>query len=196
VRYVSTRIRGGFRRRLRGSNRVFCDWGDPNERHLPNGSRLSKGAAHECGRVQCRQRHTHKVELHDFWHKPFIQLTHAGVTRKYLKSEILGFRSCEGRDYRFVGNCEYRILEAKRIVLYSVDMPLGRTSVRLYCFSDGADGQVLPLTRENLKCTFPDNHRFHDALDITFDKDDELTQYDEFHRMFKVNHLLEMADAR
>jgi len=46
------------------------------------------------------------------------------------------------------------------------------------------------LTLENLKQAFPDNHRFHDALDATFAAGRVLAEYDEFHKMFKVNRLL------
>lgn len=132
----------------------------------------------------------HKVELHDVLHKSFIHVTHDGVTRKYLKSEIYGSRTCEDGDYRFVGNREYQILEAGGVLLYSAYLHVGRRSVRRYFFSNGADGQVLRLTRDNLKRAFPDNHRFHDALDQTFKRDDDLIQFDDFHRQFKVNRLL------
>ncbi len=44
----------------------------------------------------------------------------------------------------------------------------GRHTVRGYFFSAGAEGPVLTLTLENLKKTFPDNQRFHDALDAAF----------------------------
>jgi hypothetical protein len=132
----------------------------------------------------------HKVELHDWLHKSFIHVTHNGVVRRYEKDEIFGFRTCNGRDYRFVGNLEYEILEAQRLVLYSFEINARRRTVRRYFFSDGAGGMVTPLTRINLKRAFPDNHRFHDALDQTFRRDADLKQYDEFHGMFKVNRLL------
>lgn len=132
----------------------------------------------------------HKVELHDWLHKPFIHVTHNGVVRRYEKNEIFGFRTCKGQDYRFVGNLEYEILEAQRLVLYILEINARRRTVRRYFFSDGAGGTVTPLTRVNLKRAFPDNHRFHDALDQTFRRDADLKQYDEFHGMFKVNRLL------
>ena len=78
----------------------------------------------------------HNIELHDVLNKPYIHVTHDGQTRQYAKSEIYGFRTCENRDYRFVGS------------------------------------------------------RFNDAPDQTFREDANLTQYDEFHKMFKVNRLL------
>jgi hypothetical protein len=46
------------------------------------------------------------------------------------------------------------------------------------------------LTLDNLKQALPDNHRFHDSLDMTFGAGQSLAEYDEFHKMFKVNRLL------
>jgi len=140
----------------------------------------------------------HKVELHDMLHKPFIHVTHEGATRRYEKSQIYGFRSCGSRDYRFVGNEEYEILESKDLSIYALEVPArnpkdtsrGLPTSRMYFFSVGAGKQVLPLTRRNLKQAFASNHAFHDTLDATFHTDDDLTQYDAFHKMFKVNRLL------
>lgn len=141
----------------------------------------------------------HKVELHDILRKPFIHVTHGGETRRYEKSQIYGFRSYGGRDYRFVGNDEYEILESKGVSIFALevlarnpkDTSRGLATSRLYFFSVGAGGHVLPLTLQNLKQAFPDNHVFHDALDANFHTDNELTQFDTFHKMFKVNRLLD-----
>lgn len=140
----------------------------------------------------------HKVELHDIRHKSFIHVTHGGETRRYEKSHIYGFRSCGGRDYRFVGNDEYEILESREVSIYASVVPAqnpkdtsrGLPTSRVYFFSAGAGGPVLPLTLQNLKRAFPNNHPFHDALDMAFHTDDELTQYDTFHTMFRVNRIL------
>jgi len=130
----------------------------------------------------------HKVELHDILHKPFIDVTHGSKTHRYLKSELYGFRTCDGREYRFVGNKEYQILEAKQVFIYSVDVPAregqdlarDRATVREYFFSVGSCGPVLSLTRDNLKRAFPDNHKFHDAVGHMFASDKDLAQYDAF----------------
>ena len=140
----------------------------------------------------------HKTELHDVLRKSYIEVTHEGETRRYEKSQIYGFRSCDGRDYRFVDKNEYEILESRQVTMYADDPPArnpkdtsrGLATSRLYFFSVGAAGPVLPLTIANVKKAFPDNHAFHDALDMAFHTDDELSQYDTFHRMFKINRLL------
>lgn len=137
---------------------------------------------------------THKLELHDVLNKPYIDVTHESDKRRYAKSDLFGFRTCNGRDYRFVSNLEYQILEAKELYIYehgtNVHVGKGLRTVPTYYFSAGPKGQVLPLTLENLKQAFPDNHRFHDSLDQMFGRGQNVAQYDELHKMFKVNRLL------
>lgn len=61
-----------------------------------------------------------------------------------------------------------------------------------YFFTTGASDVLQPLTLTKLKEAFPNNHPFHDALDATFRSDKELINYDDFHKMYKINHLLMM----
>ena len=90
----------------------------------------------------------HHVELHDIVHKPFIEVTHQGEVRRYEKSEIYGFQSCGGRDYRFVGNDEYEIGESKELSIFTHEVPARSPKdtsralpiSRLFFFSIGADG--------------------------------------------------------
>jgi len=131
--------------------------------------------------------------------KSYIDVTHGGGRRRYLKSEVFGFRSCKGADYRFAGNKEYQILEAKALYIYRTESRDARgkgiSTILKYYFSVGADGDVLALTLINLKQAFPGNHRFHDSLGAAFPFGG-LEQYDDFHKMFKVNHLLEASEGR
>ena len=145
----------------------------------------------------------HKLDLHDVRHKTYIHVTHGTETKRYEKNDLYGFRACDGRAYRFVDNREYEILESTSIAIYAIQAPArlskdlarDRPTVSVYFFSSGPAGVVLPLTRNNLKRAFPDNHTFHDALDQTFHSDEELAQYDDFHKMFKVNRLLSASTS-
>jgi hypothetical protein len=137
---------------------------------------------------------THKLELHNVLNKPYIDVTHGTEKHRYAKSDLFGFRACDGRDYRFVSNLEYQILESKELYIYASEVRVshGKVSrrIREYFFSAGPNGPVLALALENLKQAFPDNHRFHDSLDATCGTGQALAEYDEFHKMFMVNRLL------
>lgn len=137
---------------------------------------------------------SHRLELHDVLHKSYVHVTHETEKRRFAKSELFGFRACDGRDYRFASNLEHRILEARELYIYTREVYVshgrGRHTVRGYFFSAGAEGPVLALTLENLKKAFPDNQRFCDALDLAFGATHKLSEYDESLRMFRVNQLL------
>lgn len=59
-----------------------------------------------------------------------------------------------------------------------------------YFFTIASSHVLQPLTKENLKKAFLENHPFHDALDATFNSDENLSQYDAFHKMYKINRIL------
>jgi hypothetical protein len=99
--------------------------------------------------------------------------------------------SADARNYRVSGNVRYEILEAKDIYIYSTDVLVRKgTSEKAFFFSAGPNGDIMPLTILNLKNAFPNNHAFHDNLDMAFKHDSDLTKYDDFHKMFRVNRLL------
>ena len=62
-----------------------------------------------------------------------------------------------------------------------------------YFFTTKSSDVLKELTKDNLKKEFPTNHAFHDAIDANFNKDAELMSYDDFHKMYKVNRILQSA---
>jgi hypothetical protein len=106
-------------------------------------------------------------------------------------------RAADERPYRLVGNDKYQIVEAKNLYIYTLDVIVRKgASEKTYFFSVGQNGDVQALTLLNLKKAFPDNHAFHDLLDMSFKHDSDLTKYDDFHKMFKVNRLLLASNER
>lgn len=65
-----------------------------------------------------------------------------------------------------------------------------------YFFSTPASNVLRPLTKDNLKAAYPTNHAFHDALDANFKDDADLTRYDNFHKMYKINWILKNHPAK
>jgi hypothetical protein len=99
--------------------------------------------------------------------------------------------AADARSYRTVGNQRYEILDANLLHIYSMNVLVRKGAAeKRYFFSVGPTGDILPLTITNLKKAFPDNHKFHDSLDMMFRSDSSLNKYDDFHKMFKVNRLL------
>ncbi|MNR50686.1 hypothetical protein D3C85_1702420 [compost metagenome] len=61
----------------------------------------------------------------------------------------------------------------------------------VYYFSKDAQSNIQELTIYNIKAAFPDNHKFHDLVDMEFHSNDELTAYDSFHKIMKINRVLQ-----
>ena len=126
-------------------------------------------------------------------------MKHGGKIIMLNKSETFGYRACDGTNYRFVGNSEYKILNpAEGVLLYEYQHPAHSPKNTeqypvMYFFSTNANEAVKPLTLANVKAAFPGNHKFHDALDAQIKQDKGLISYDAFHKMYKVNWLLANA---
>jgi hypothetical protein len=134
----------------------------------------------------------HKIKLNEFLNKDFITVIHNKQSHDLLKKDIFGYKDCSDVAYRFVGNSHYTILNpAEEILLYKHILIGSKShpSETHYYFSLSGSSEVQQLTLNNLKSATPDNHKFHDALDMEFKSDDELTDYDSFHKIYKINRL-------
>lgn len=141
----------------------------------------------------------HKIKDNMLFNGAEIKVVHEGQTYKLDKNSTYGYKSTKGDVFRFVDEKEYKVLNpGDSPMLYAYTHPTSATKgnfkyVSDYYFSTNASSPAQALTKENLKKAFPDNHKFHDALDATFKSDEGLASYDSFHKMYKVNHILEMS---
>ena len=134
----------------------------------------------------------HKIKLNELLNQDYITVIHDKQSHKLQKKEIFGYKDCDNLVYRFAGNTHYVILNpTENILLYkhTIDASKNQKAEVHYYFSVSGAGEVQTLTLMNLKKAFPDNHKLHDALDAEFKSDDQLAQYDSFHKMYKVNRL-------
>ena len=140
----------------------------------------------------------HKINSYVLFKDNVIKVKHQGTTYKLTKSETYGYRNTDGIEYRFIDNKEYKVLnpgEALLIYMYQHPAHVSKEASRyspMYFFSTDAASAPQELTKSNLKSAFPDNHKFHDALDAQFKTDADLSSYDSFHKMYKLNHILQM----
>ncbi len=138
----------------------------------------------------------HKINANVLFKGAKVKVKHRGTTYTFRKSEVFGYRACDGQQYRFVDNTEYSILNpVESLLLYFYQHPAHSAKdinqyPPMYFFSKEATSSLQQLTKANLKAAFPDDHKFHDALDTNFKNDKELYAYDSFHKMYKLNWLL------
>ncbi len=138
----------------------------------------------------------HKINTYLIFKGNTVRVKHRGITYDLKKSETYGYRDTKDREYRFIGEVEYIILNpGEQLLMYVYQHPAhsGKEAAKYqpaYYFTADAAGRPQALTKANLKASSPNNHKFHDALDATFQEDKELHVYDNFHKMYKLNWLL------
>lgn len=135
----------------------------------------------------------HKIKLNEFLSKDYITVIHDKQPHNLVKKEIFGYKDCNGLTYRFIDNIQFEILNPTEEILIFKHVKAAsknqQAEIHYYFGLVGSD-QVAKLTLDNLKLAFADSHKLHDALDAEFKSDYELTLYDSFHKMYKINRLL------
>ncbi len=139
----------------------------------------------------------HKINDYLFLNPDQIKVKHHDSTYMLNKSTTYGYKDTKGKVFRFVDNKDYEILNPGESILiykYVITTQQPKTTpvvmVR-YFFTRDSGNPPVELTKDNLKKAFPENHKFHDALDENFKTDEELISYDQFHHMYKLNRLLQ-----
>lgn len=138
-----------------------------------------------------------KVHLNDFFgNGKYVTISSQGQKRKFRKSELYGYKDCNGTTYRFYDNSEYLVAEAGKIIIYTQTRNIAQSKgfkvVNVYYFGTSAGGNIYPLTMANLKAAYKDNANFTDMLDQYFSTGD-LTEYDASRKTFKVNYIYNKA---
>ncbi len=140
----------------------------------------------------------HKIKLNDFWDKDYITVIHEGKSYDLKKAEIWGFQLCDEKTVRFQGKEDFQLSEKASLWIYTrqtlqAGNPKNAASkyITSYYFSKDGDGKILELTPNNVKAAFPDNHKLHDAIEMQFPTSASITEFDEYHKKFKINHFLE-----
>ena len=140
----------------------------------------------------------HKIRLNEFLGKDFITVVHEGKPYNLKKDEIWGYQLCDDKIVRFQDNEHYSLDSKGPLWIYKKQSfkggspkGVGSKTITTYYFSKGGDNGILELTPLNLKASFPDNHMLHDAIDAQFKSATSLSEYDKFHKQYKINHFLE-----
>lgn len=144
----------------------------------------------------------HKIKLNEFLGKDFITVIHEGKPYDLKKAEIWGYQLCDEKVVRFQGSDHYTSEDNGVLWVYvkqfekMVSPKSGTKTVTTYYFSKGGNGVIKELTLLNLKAAFPVNHMLHDAIDAQFKSDGSLSEFDQYHKHYKINNFLESQEIK
>lgn len=145
----------------------------------------------------------HKIKLNDFFRKDFITVVHDGKPYNLKKAEIWGFQLCDEKIIRFQGKEDFQVSDIGLLWIYLKQKKVSRhdktnvsKTITTFYFSKEGDDAIWELTPGNLKAAFPDSHKLHDAIDAQFNSEALLSEYDQFHKHYKINHFLEIQGIK
>jgi hypothetical protein len=138
----------------------------------------------------------HTIKTSDFLDTKTIKVKQKDSTIKILKSNIWGFRLCEGKEFRIYKDNEYEIIDKGAIIVYQTkettrtsiknNQPVSKTK---YFFSEDVSSSLKELTLKNVETSFASNKKFHDLIDLHFKSDADLLIYDDYYKMLRLNHI-------
>jgi len=136
-----------------------------------------------------------KLVLRNFFGSSSGYVVANGEKHFFNKNQVYGYRDCQNRTYRLFNGEPYLLVDTACFSLYyrskTEEVSKGKELVKKdeYFFSKEANGDVMPLTLDNLKNAFPGNYRFHYSLDAYFKFDTDLTAYDKFEKKYKIKSI-------
>lgn len=135
----------------------------------------------------------YKIKVGLLFHQDRVQIIQNGKKHNFYPFDLFGYRN-KNQDYRFSYDQQYKIVDTSFFYMYTRDVIVneGKANIKKtnYYFSKRSDGDIMDLTLDNLKKAASKNHKFRDLLDVYFRSDDELSRYDSFNKMYKVEHIL------
>jgi hypothetical protein len=138
-----------------------------------------------------------KIKVHETFKKDIVEVKCNDSLLTFKKKDIFGYRDKNGQSYRFSQDVVYPILNpCETIVLYKKTTGMDTKSseaVDTYYFSKDAFSSIIPLSLRNLESTFANNKTFVELLEVHFADNSNLLEYDNIHKMYKLNRLLELS---
>jgi hypothetical protein len=135
---------------------------------------------------------TRTIKTDRLFHGSEISIQESGRKKTYPKGEYYGYRDCQGKAFRFVNNQDYEILDSSGLFLYAhrgLAPGKGYHIVTSYFFSAGSGDPIQPFSLANLLAAFPEDVRFHYALQSYAVTQEALLDFDPYVGTHKVNYL-------
>ena len=122
-----------------------------------------------------------------------FEIIYKGKKYNYQKKDVFGYRDCNNKDFRFIHNGEFEILDGQFFFLYRYFnyKGIGKDIIPVaeYFISKDANGSLVKLTLANLKSMYPDNRKFQELLDKEFSSGEELTAFEPSRQMYKIKRI-------
>lgn len=138
-----------------------------------------------------------KIRLYESFNRDRFEVKTTDSTMTYFKNDVFAYVDKAGRVFRFFNNRIYLVLNpGEKIMLYKVTSGTGMKNsplVQTLYFSKDALSPILLLTLRNIETVFAGELQFEKLVEVHFTKDADLLEYDNLHKMYKLNRLYELS---
>jgi hypothetical protein len=115
-----------------------------------------------------------------------------GERHDFAKNQVFGFRD-NNKNYRLQDNKAYLLTDTTGFCIYLYDRMApavkGLKPVTTAYFSAQCNGPILALSQENIDKAFAANYKFRTMVQAEFKNDNELNQYDDAVKQYKIKEL-------
>lgn len=130
--------------------------------------------------------------------KSFIKVKYNDSIYIFKKENLFGYMDKEGLCYRLYQNTAFNILNPnEKILVYKKEFNVGTPKYPNiftgYYFSKTPGSEIQELTLNNLLSAFTSDSSFTNLIELHFKSDKELTEFDNYHGIYKLNRLLEIS---
>ncbi|MBC7410843.1 MAG: hypothetical protein H7331_00120 [Bacteroidia bacterium] len=139
-----------------------------------------------------------KLRVHELTRTATIKLISKDTAITLLKNNVFGYRDNQKINYRFYNNKSYEMVSnSKSIMLYKTTLLTGNKgaeTIDKFFFSITTNSPLYALTIQNLKNEFANNTSFIAALDLYFKTNNELLNYDTFHKQYTLHYVYALTN--
>lgn len=147
-------------------------------------------------KVSLASKHT-RIKLHEIVNKELVVIKTKDSTSTFFKDSIFGYQDKEGNSFRFYNGEIYPIINpTETILIYKVSngpVQKGQTKTYSYFFSKDVHSKIYPLKMNYILDEFNSNKPFTNILETHFNNTSNLLEYDDVHKVFKINRLLQIT---
>jgi hypothetical protein len=132
---------------------------------------------------------------------PFLKFKYKDSIFRIEKEKFFGYKDKTGIVFRFYNGISYEILNpGEEILLYKTEKNIGTPKypelLVNYYFSKDAGSPIEKLSLNTVLSSFQSDPAFSNLIELHFRSDNELMEFDNYYKKYKLNRLLELSSEK
>ncbi len=141
-----------------------------------------------------------QIRVRSAWPDKHIKVKQQKAIHYLDKDSVYGYETKSGEVFRFQEGNAYQLLnKGESISLYRIQISnAGKYEAARFAFffSKTSRDTIRPLSLRNLLSEFAGQTRFTELIELKFNTDEDLLDYDFVHQQWKLNRLLDLSQQK